>query len=69
MRLPVPPARYDASFEAQRNQFIEQADNQNLKRLADLEVVAPQRLILRSPDGTKWQINVDNSGNLTATTL
>lgn len=69
MKLPSPSSRYDPVVEAQRNLLLEQADMQNHKRLADLEIVAPQRLILRSPDGTRWKLTVDNSGTLTASTL
>lgn len=69
MKLPSPSSRYDPVVEAQRNLLLEQADMQNHKRLADLEIVAPQRLILRSPNGTRWKLTVDNSGVLTASTL
>jgi hypothetical protein len=69
MRLPVPPNRYDPVIEAQRNLSLEQADQQNLKRLADLEIVTPQRLILRSPDGSRFVITVSNLGVLSATAL
>lgn len=69
MRLPVPSNRYDPSAEAQRNTVLEQADAQNLKRLADIEMVDPQRLILRSPNGTRYKITVSNTGVLSATAL
>lgn len=69
MKLPTPSLQYNPIMEAQRNLMLEQADLQNHKRLADLEIVAPQRLILRSPNGTRWKIEVDNAGVLTASTL
>lgn len=69
MRLPNPPAQYSASSEAQRNQILEREDGLNFKKTADVEIVDPQRLILRSPDGTKYVISVDNSGVLSATAL
>lgn len=69
MKLPTPSLQYSPILEAQRNLLIEQADLQNHKRLADLEIVTPQRLILRSPNGSRWKITVDNSGNLTASAL
>jgi hypothetical protein len=69
MKLPTPSNRYDQTLEAQRNLILEQADLQNHKRLTDLEIVAPQRIILRSPDGTRWKLVVNNAGVLTATTL
>lgn len=69
LRLPVPTPGYDPVREAEKNKLIEQADQVNHKRTADLEIVTPQRLILRSPDGTRWKITVDNSGTLSASTL
>lgn len=69
MKLPVPTPRYDADQESLRNQILELADRQNLKRQADVEVVDPQRLILRSPDGTRWKITVSNAGVLSASAL
>jgi hypothetical protein len=69
MKLPTPPGNYDPAYESQRNLFIEQADTQNHKRLTDIEVVLPQRLILRSPNGTRYVISVSNSGVLSATAL
>lgn len=69
MRLPFPPADYDRNFEAQRNALIEQADAKTRKRTEDVEIKDPVRLILVSPNGTKYKLVVDNSGNLSATTL
>ena len=69
MKLPSPPAQYDPNYEGEKNRILEQSDVQNIKRLADVEVVAPQRLILRSPDGTQWKLVVSNTGTLSATAL
>lgn len=69
MKLPVPPNRYDPSFEAQRNGFIEQMDSQSFKRQADVEITLPQRLILRSPNGNRWVISVSNAGAMVVTAL
>ena len=69
MRLPNPTDRYSPGHEAQRNQILEREDGLNFKKTADVEIVAPQRLVLRSPDGTKYVISVDNSGVLSATAL
>jgi hypothetical protein len=69
MKLPSPPPQYDPKYEGEKNRVLEQSDFQNLKRLADVEVVDPQRLILRSPNGTRYKITVSNSGVLSATTL
>ena len=69
MKLPFPPADYNRDTEAQRNLILEQADAKTFKRDADIEIKTPQRLILVSPNGTKWKITVDNSGTLTAANL
>lgn len=69
MKLPNPPVEYDQSFESQRNAFIEQMDKLSLKRQADVEIVTPQRLILRSPNGNRWQVTVSNIGVLTVTAI
>jgi len=68
MRLPVPPVRYDPAMEAQRNATLEMMDAQSLKRGVDLELVGT-RLILRSPDGSRWSVTVDDAGVLSATAL
>lgn len=69
LRLPVATPNYDPVRESEKNKLIEQADQLNHKRTADLEIVTPQRLILRSPDGTRWKITVSNTGTLSASTL
>lgn len=68
MRLPRAPDQYDRRNETQRNLVIELADQQTHKRDEDLEIGAA-RLILKSPDGTRYQVKVDNSGNLSAATV
>ena len=69
MKLPSPPQQYDPNYEGEKNRILEQSDVQNIKRLVDVEVVSPQRLILRSPNGTQWKLVVSNLGVLTATAL
>lgn len=68
MKLPVPSPRYDPSREADRNRQIEQADQLNHKKNRDVEV-SPGRLILVSPDGTRFSIEVSNAGVVSATAL
>jgi hypothetical protein len=48
--------------------LIERADAENHKRNRDVEV-SPGRLILQSPDGTRWSIEVSNSGVISASSL
>jgi hypothetical protein len=66
MQLPRPSPSYDPQDQARTRSLITEADKQNLKRNADLDL-SGQRLILKSPDGSKWQIVVDNAGTLSTT--
>lgn len=68
MRLPSPPARFQTSYQSALNVQIEQADDLNHKKLQDVEI-GEARLILRSPNGSRFSVTVDNSGNLSATAL
>ena len=68
MRLPTPGSNFDQRAEAQRNLLIEQADDLNRKKNQDIEL-RNERLILQSPDGTRFKLQVDNSGNLSASSL
>ena len=65
MILPNASNAYDQSVESQRNLLIEQADDMNRKKNQDIEL-RNDRLILQSPDGTRYKLSVDNSGNLSA---
>ena len=68
MILPAAPERYSDIDTNKMNLLIEQADQLNHKKNQDVEVGAA-RLILKSPDGTRYSITVDNSGNVGATAL
>ena len=43
--------------------------NGNITRSNALEVLKDGSLVLKSPNGTKFKIAVDNSGNLTTTAI
>lgn len=64
MRLPLPSDAYSAVIESLRNQSIEQADAMNLKRNQDVELGDGQKLILRSANGTRYEIVVSDAGVL-----
>ena len=68
MKLPRPSDNYDMRIESQRNLQIEQADYDNHKKRQDVEV-DDARLILKSPNGTRYSVTVDNSGNLSAASI
>jgi len=77
LRLGSPPREYDESYstyiprvrewlryEISRNMDLEQADKSNFKHFEDLDLANRERLILVAPDGGRWSLTVDNSGNL-----
>ena len=68
MRLPDALREYSQQQEQQKNLLIEQADTLNFKRFQDVEI-ADARLILKSPNGSRFSVTVDNSGNLAATSI
>ena len=65
MRLPDPAPRYDPGVAARTKQAIEAEDVRNRKKGADVELQG-ERLILRSPNGTRYQISVSNVGAISA---
>lgn len=78
MRLPNPPKEYDPAIERERNRQLEIADGLSMKKLEDIEtyrftdangIDRQARIILRSPDGTRWYLTVDNAGVVGATSL
>lgn len=69
MNLQPPPLDYDATIEIERNREIESADLLNRKKRQDLEISSSERLILSSPNGSRFSLTVSNSGVLSATAL
>tara|TARA_X000001382_G_scaffold87773_1_gene62706 strand:+ start:595 stop:801 length:207 start_codon:yes stop_codon:yes gene_type:complete len=65
MKLPMPDEIYSFLKELQKTQIIENADRSNLKKDSDIEV-GVGRVILRSPNGTRYYLSVSNSGTITA---
>lgn len=68
MILPRVPATYSPALESERNRSLQLADRGNRKIGVDVEI-GQEKLILRSPNGTRYNITVDNSGVITATAL
>jgi hypothetical protein len=68
VRLPRPPLSYDERDQTEVRLLIERADDGNHKRLEDIEVGAA-RLILKSPNGTRYSITVNNSGAISAAAI
>lgn len=68
MKLRNPNSNYTPMQELDRNRAIEQADRENHKRGRDVEIGAA-RLILTSPNGSRWSLSVDDLGAVSATAL
>jgi hypothetical protein len=48
---------------------LNKRDVNTRKRDTDVEIAGSQRLILSSPDGTRWSITVSNAGAISATAI
>jgi hypothetical protein len=68
MRLPDATGEYSQQQEQQKNLLLEQADTLNVKKFQDIEI-GDAKLVLKSPDGSRFSVTVDNSGNLSATSI
>lgn len=70
MNLPTPPQNYSARFQTEMQRALEQADRYNLKQNQRLELAENgTEAVLVAPDGGKWKLTVDNSGNLQTTSV
>ena len=67
MKLPKSAVRYDPLDQDMTRSIIERDDLQNFKRNQDVEIRT--RLILASPNGTRYQVTVSNAGALVVTAL
>jgi hypothetical protein len=68
MKLPRPPARYDARFEESKSTEVERELKRSHKKNENLELGATA-IIMTSPNGTRYKLTVDNSGVLGTTAL
>ena len=68
LTLPKPAAEYDARDQAQLRRALEQEDRSNRKLHSDVEV-GSERLILKSPNGTRWSVVVSDTGTIAAVAL
>jgi hypothetical protein len=64
--LPMPPKTYDANDQANTRRLTIAADSGNRKKNSDVDILSA-RLILQSPDSARWDVAVDNVGQLSAT--
>jgi hypothetical protein len=63
MILPRPAPAYDARNEAELRAALEREDGNNQKLTRDI-VIAGRRLVLVSPDGTRFALKVSDAGVL-----
>ena len=69
MILPNPPGAYLQSYFAPVLQQIARLLTTSYQKGSDVELNADQRLIIVSPNGTRYEIVVDNSGVLSASAI
>ena len=69
MILPNPPGTYLQAYFAPVLQQIARLLTTSYQKGSDVELNANQRLIIVSPDGTRYQIETDNSGNLSTSVV
>jgi hypothetical protein len=69
MILPNPPGTYLQAYFAPVLQQIARLLTTSYQKGSDVELNADQRLIIVSPDGTRYQIQTDNSGNLSTSVV
>lgn len=67
--LPRPASTYNVQDQSETRLAIEQALQRALVAGEDHELARGERIILRSPDGSRFALAVDNSGVLSATAL
>lgn len=63
MKLSRPLPEYDANQVASNQFQLESADRNNHKKNQDVEV-GDASIILTAPNGTRYKIEIDNSGTL-----
>lgn len=68
MKLPASRLTYTQVDDQTARSVLERADAENHKRNRDIEV-SPGRLIIKSPNGTRYTIEVSNAGVISATAL
>jgi hypothetical protein len=69
LRLSQPPSDYDRDQETNRNIELESADRSNFKHFEDVDLANNERLILPSPNGTRYSLTVTDAGVLGTTAV
>lgn len=69
MSLPRSPGTYSKEDQDRLRKTLDGRDAENRKRGRDVEVAGTERLILSSPNGTRFDVVVSNAGVLSAVAL
>lgn len=62
MPLPYPQDSYNGTAMRVAFRQLETWDRQNFKRQQDIDLANGERIILTSPNGSKFALKVDNAG-------
>lgn len=68
MNLQAAPAKWEPGYQNKLNAELAREDRRNRKAGTDIELTA-ERLIIKSPDGSRFALTVSNAGVLSATAL
>lgn len=68
MKLRPAPPQYNRMIFADMVRILQSADAENHKRGRDVEI-GSARLILTSPNGTRYAVTVDNAGNISTSAV
>jgi hypothetical protein len=69
MSLTRAPNAYTREDQDRLRTELDKMDAANRKKGQDVEVAGAERLILSSPNGSRWSIRVSNAGALSAVAL
>ena len=70
MKLPVPPHEYSIQDQGEVRRLLEMTDLvENHKRNRDVEIGLGRVILSRSSDGKRFDITVDDLGNVIATEI
>jgi len=69
MSLLRAPFAYSREDQDRLRTELDKMNAKNRKTAQDVEIVGSERLILSSPNGSRWDIQVSNAGALSAVAL
>lgn len=69
MSLPRAPEKYEQRWATEVLRQLDQRDLATFNKGSDIELGQDERIIMRSPNGTRWAIAVDDAGVLFTTAL